>query len=67
MRVTWVAGEELVREASRTSVAELKLAVSGGEVGEPWRWLVQAAGTQVHRKPSHLSGATEERSSAHRR
>lgn len=67
MRVSRVAREELVRKASRATVAELELAVSGGEVGEPWGRFVQAAGTQVHRKPSHLAGATEERSSAHRR
>lgn len=62
-----VTGEELVREPARTTVAELELSVGRGEVGEAWRWLVQAAGTQVHGEAAHLAGAAEEWSAAHRR
>lgn len=62
-----VTGEELVREPARTTVAELELSVGRGEVWEAWRWLVQAAGTQVHGEAAHLAGAAEEWSAAHRR
>lgn len=62
-----VTGEELVREPARTTVAELELSVGRGEVGEAWRWLVEAAGTQVHGEAAHLAGAAEEWSAAHRR
>lgn len=64
-----VAGKErpVVRMERRPAVAELELAVGGGEVREAGRPVLQAARAQVHREAAHLAGAAEERAAAHRR
>lgn len=59
--------KELVVEARRTPITELKFPISCGKIGEARRCLVQSPGTKVHGEPPHLARVAKERAPPHGR
>lgn len=65
-RAVWMmAAEKFMMESGR-AVAKFELPFSARKVGEARGWLVEAAGTQVHREASHFPRTSEERAPPHR-